>query len=87
LRFGFARKVLQKASRLLSQFSHQYRQAGDCLDATRVEIFSDDDAYYACHVVTLGIIGLGGELVSRLKHNAVAYESAKQYRAPFCDGA
>ena len=32
------------------------------------------DAYYACHAVALGIIKLGGELVSRLKRNAVAYE-------------
>ena len=34
------------------------------------------DAYYACHAVALGIINLGGELVSRIKRNAVAYESA-----------
>jgi hypothetical protein len=32
------------------------------------------DAYYACHAVASGIINLGGELVSRLKRNAVAYE-------------
>lgn len=34
------------------------------------------DAYYACHAVALGIIKLGGELVSRVKRNAVAYEPA-----------
>lgn len=34
------------------------------------------DAYYACHAVALGIIKLGGELMSRVKRNAVAYEPA-----------
>lgn len=38
------------------------------------------DAYYACHAVALGIIHLGGELVSRVKRNAVAYEPAIQQR-------
>lgn len=38
------------------------------------------DAYYACHAVAAGIINLGGELVSRVKRNAVAYESAAQHR-------
>lgn len=34
------------------------------------------DAYYACHVMASGILAMGGELISRLKHNAVAYEPA-----------
>ncbi|MBF0106535.1 MAG: transposase [Deltaproteobacteria bacterium] len=34
------------------------------------------DAYYACHVVALGIINIGGHLVSRVRCNAVAYEPA-----------
>jgi len=34
------------------------------------------DAYYACHTVALGIINLGGHLVSRVRCNAVAYEPA-----------
>lgn len=38
------------------------------------------DAYYACHAVASGIINLGGELVSRVKRNAVAYEPAAQHR-------
>jgi hypothetical protein len=38
------------------------------------------DAYYACHAVASGIINLGGDLVSRLKRNAVAYETATQHR-------
>jgi DDE superfamily endonuclease len=38
------------------------------------------DAYYACHAVASGIINLGGELVSRVKRNAVAYEPAIQRR-------
>ncbi len=38
------------------------------------------DAYYACHAVASGIINLGGELVSRLKRNADAYEPAIQNR-------
>ncbi len=37
------------------------------------------DAYYACHAVASGIIKLGGELVSRVKGNAVAYEPAIQH--------
>lgn len=38
------------------------------------------DAYYACHAVAAGIINLGGELVSRVKRNAVAYEPSITHR-------
>jgi hypothetical protein len=38
------------------------------------------DAYYACHAVARGIINIGGELVSRIKRNAVGYAPAIQIR-------
>ena len=34
------------------------------------------DAYYACHTIGLGILKIGGHLVSRVKRNAVAYTVA-----------
>lgn len=35
------------------------------------------DAYYACRTVVFGILDIGGHLISRLRHNAVAYRQAQ----------
>ena len=38
------------------------------------------DAYYACHTIILGILKIGGHVVSRVKSNAVAYTVAPKPR-------